>query len=165
MVGINYSHQWEIPLSKKDTWALFERAFVNSGEVLQWPHDLIDIRSGENELVKDGELWFIFKFGSIYKTQRPYHVHQIIPNQRIVVHTANDHPLDGHIEVELSDGKNPGSTRVRWAGRYELKSFSSAVSLLFYKFYFDPRFFEDLEHATYRIRALKKSKHSLSLVA
>jgi hypothetical protein len=165
MYGINYSHQWETALPKKETWMLLERAFINSGQILQWPHDLIDIRSDEDELSKDSELWFIYKFGAVYKTQHPYVIRQIIPGQRIVYDTAKDHPLAGKSVIEITDGKKPGTTKIRWSGRYDIKSFSSTVTLLFYKFYYDPRFFEDLEHATNRIRGLKKSKHSLSLVA
>jgi hypothetical protein len=164
MYGINYSHEWETALSKKETWMLFERALTNSGQILQWPHDLIDIRSDQDDLCKDSELWCIYKFGK-YKTQLPYTIRQIIPGQRIVYNTAKDHPLEGKSEIEITEGKTPGTTRIRWSGRYDIKSFSSAVSLLFYKFYFDPRFFEDLEHATNHITGLKKSKHSLSLVA
>jgi hypothetical protein len=164
MYGINYSHHWDIPLAKEEVWTLINRAFVNSGEILQWPHDLIDIRSGQVDLGKDTELWLTYKLGK-YKSQLPYVIQQIIPGQRIVYDTGKDHPLEGKSEVEVSDGKEPGTTRIRWSGRYDLKSFSSAVSLLFYKFYFDPRFFEDLEHATFKVTGIKKSKHSLSLVA
>jgi hypothetical protein len=164
MFRINYSHQWKISVPRESVWLLFSRAFENSSEVTEWPHSINDIVSPSGELAPGNPLFSTYKLGPL-KTREPYVIQQIIPEQRIVYDTADEHPLNGQSEIELIDvvdGAMRG-TEVRWSGYYEPKSFSSIPTLLIFKFFFERLFFMQLEHATKNAIRIKKTRHHVTI--
>ncbi len=165
MFRINYSHKWKISVPRESVWVLFSRAFENSTEVTEWPHSINDIFCPSGELTPMAPIFSTYKLGPFLKTREPYLIQQVIPEQRIVYDTADDHPLNGQSEVELIDvvdGAMRG-TEVHWSGFYEPKSFSSIPTLLFFKFFFERLFFMQLEQATKHAIRIKKTRHRVTI--
>jgi hypothetical protein len=161
MFKIHYSHTWTIPASREQVWLIFERAFQNSVEVTLWPHKLSEIHSKKQTPLKaKTRLMATYKMGPL-KTQLPYEIQQLIPGQRLIYRTLEEHPLEGESEIELLDSVI--GTEVHWFGYYEPKSFSSLVSLLAFELYFDKVFFSELKKSTQNARKIRKTKHRISV--
>lgn len=164
MFRIGYSHQWKISVPRENVWLLFSRAFENSTEVTEWPHSVNDIYNQSGELAAAAQIISTYKLGPL-KAREPYIIQQVIPEQRIVYDTGDEHPLNGQSEIELMDVVDGAvrGTEVHWFGYYEPKSFSSIPMLLIYKFFFERLFFMQLEHATRDAIRIKKTRHRVTI--
>jgi hypothetical protein len=164
MFRINYSHKWKIRVPKEDVWVLFSKAFENSTEVNEWPHSINEIHNQSKDFAPEAFIEATYKLGPL-KAREPYIIQQIIPDQRIVYDTRDEHPLNGQSQIDLIDVLDGPmrSTEVHWHGFYEPKSFSSIPTLLFFKLFFERIFFLSLEHATGNAIRIKKTKHRVSV--
>jgi hypothetical protein len=160
MFRIGYSHHWKIRVPREDVWLLFSKAFENSTEVSEWPNSINEIHNQSKDFAAGAYIQATYRLGFL-RDSEPYVIQQIIPEQRIVYDTRDEHPLNGQSQIDLIDVVDGPmrSTEVHWHGFYEPKSFSSIPTLLLFKFFFERIFFMRLEQMTKNAIRIKKTRH------
>lgn len=138
---VQIHQEWNTPLSAEDAWKTIVGAFTDSARSQVWPHRFSEIRSLSAPLKKGSQLEVRYKLGPL-KTRTHYRVAQFDSPRTLRYEAGPDHPLRGGAEISVIE--SPGGSKIKWSGSYQAKGPLSALSLVWLKKVYEPRFFREI---------------------
>lgn len=135
---VMFSHVWDIPLSPETVWRMLDIAFQNSRLSPVWPNELAEVCAPGGAIAEGSTVEVRYKVGPLHANAH-YTISRFIPPSLLRYEAQQSHPLSGGAEISLSE--LPTGTRLRWQGRYQSKGIFSWSSLIWFKGFYERRFF------------------------
>ncbi|TVR00618.1 MAG: hypothetical protein EA398_11110 [Deltaproteobacteria bacterium] len=139
MATVSFDHHLPCRLSAD---ALHERlvaALVDTDEAPFWPHRLNRVRIAELQL--DAPIAATYRAPGWPDTQRAYRVSEVRSGSGFSYAPSEGHPFGGEVHVDCVPAPD-GSSTLHWRGTYHMGAWRP--ERLFFKAYFEPRFFAGL---------------------
>lgn len=145
MKEIHFEQSWETQRTINESFELLSQAFVDSEKSPVWPSQYSSLKAKDSPLRPGVAVDAVYSAGPI-NSKASYLIEDVQEPTLLSYKTGSKHSLIGGATITL-EKISENTTLIKWSGKYERKSLKGVIALIWFKTYFENRFFGALKKA------------------